>query len=227
VLKTLLRKAVKRSYIAANPASNVALPDPQNERDRILTAEEWTRLYAEAANHLKPILLVAYRLGMRYSEVVGLTWDRVDLHRCLITLRAIDTKTKHPRQVPMTADVLAAIRELHKVRYIGQDQVFLRDGEPITSIKTAFQNALRRASITDFRFHDFRHCATTNLRRAGVDNTTAMAIIGHRSPQMWKRYNTIDATDLRAAAAKVNTLITLAAEHAIDRASETLANAAR
>jgi len=36
-----------------------------------------------------------------------------------------------------------------------------------------------------------------------------MAIIGHQSPQMWKRYNTIESSDLRAAAAKMNTLITL------------------
>jgi len=39
-----------------------------------------------------------------------------------------------------------------------------------------------------------------------------MAIIGHKSPQMWRRYNTIDAADLRAAAAKINTLITLASK---------------
>ena len=52
------------------------------------------RLYSEAADHLKPILLVAYRLGMRYSEIVQLTWDRVDRERGLITLRSIDTKTK-------------------------------------------------------------------------------------------------------------------------------------
>jgi hypothetical protein len=42
----------------------------------------------------------------------------------------------------MTADVLAALKELHKVRYLGQDRVFL---EPITSIKTALENAKSRA----------------------------------------------------------------------------------
>jgi hypothetical protein len=53
------------------------------------------------------------------------------------------------------------------------------------------------------RFHDMHHCAATALRRAGVDNTTAMAIIGQRR---------CDATDLRAAAAKLNTPITLSTE---------------
>jgi integrase len=113
-----------------------------------LTDEEWTPLYAAAADHIRPVLLVAYRLGMRYSEIVRLTWDRVDWERRLLTLRAIDTKTKRPRQVPMTADVLAALKHLHKVRYIGQDRVFLRNGEPVNSIKTGFRNAKRRAGIT-------------------------------------------------------------------------------
>jgi integrase len=73
----------------------------------------------------------------------------------------------------MTADVLTALKELHKVRYLGQDRVFLRGGKPITSIKTAL--VISR----------MRHCAATALRRAGVDNTTAMAILGHRSERMW------------------------------------------
>ena len=223
VLKVMLNKALQRDLLMVNPACKVSMPNPQNERDRILSEDEWKRLYDEAAPHLKPILLVAYRLGMRYSEIVNLTWDRVDRERGLITLRAIDTKTKQLRQVPMTADVLAVLKDLHKVRYLGQDRVFLRDGESVTSVKTAFENAKDRAGIANFRFHDMRHCAATALRRAGVDNTTAMAIIGHKSPQMWRRYNTIDATDLRAAASKVNTLITLEAK----RAEEAAANQAK
>lgn len=214
VLKAMLNKAMKRGLLTSNPASRVSLPNPHNERDRILTVEEWTALYAEATDHLKPILLTGYRLGLRLGEILALTWDRVDREKGLLTLRAIDTKTKQPRKVPMTADLLITFRELHKaqkVRYIGQDigqdRVFLRDGEPIADIRTAFANAAARAKVRDFRFHDLRHCAATNLRRSGVDNTTAMSIIGHKSERMWKRYNTIDDADLKAAAAKLNTFV--------------------
>lgn len=214
VLKAMLNKAVKRDVLTVNPASRVSLPNPQNERDRILKDEEWTRLYAEAADHLKPILLTGFRLGMRLGEILTLTWDRVDRERGLLTLRAMDTKTKQPRRVPMTADLLATFRGLHRVRYLGQDRVFLRDGKPIADIRTAFANAKERAKVKDFRFHDLRHCAATALRRSGVDNTTAMTIIGHKSERMWKRYNTIDEADLKAAAAKLNTLITLKQEEA-------------
>jgi len=221
VLKALLNKAIKRDYLAVNPASKVSLPNPKNERDRILTDDEWTRLYNAAGKHLRPVLLSAYRLGLRLGEILSLTWDRVDRERGLITLRATDTKTKQPRRVPMTADLLATFKQLYKVRYLGQDRVFLREGKLMTDIRTAFKNAKERAGITDFRFHDLRHCAATALRWAGVDNTTAMSIIGHKSEKMWRRYNTIDETDLKAAAAKLNTVITLAQEQSTAAAANT------
>jgi integrase len=64
--------------------------------------DEWERLHYAAADHLKPVLLVAYHLGPRLSEILRLTWDRVDLSRGFIKLRGVDTKTGEPRLVPMT-----------------------------------------------------------------------------------------------------------------------------
>ncbi|NGZ59722.1 MAG: hypothetical protein CV081_04355 [Nitrospira sp. LK265] len=63
---------------------------------------------------------------------------------------------------------------------------------------------LRNAGITDLRFHDLRHCAPTNFRRAGVDTETAMKIVGHKSEEMWKRHNSIEEKDLTQAAQKVH-----------------------
>lgn len=208
-LKHMLNKAVKRDLLAVNVASKVTMPDPNNERDRVLTPEEWSRLYAEAASHLKPVLQVAYCLGFRYGEIVNLTWDRVDLKGGFIALRVQDTKNKKPRKVPLTPALTALLRDLYKVRYLGQDRVFLRGGDSIQSIRTAFDKAKRRAGIKNFRFHDLRHCAATNMRRAGVDVTTAMEIVGHKSVQMFRRYNTIEERDLKTAAARINTYLTL------------------
>lgn len=214
ILKQMLYQAVKRGLLLTNPASRVTMPDPHNERDRVLTPDEWTRLCAEAAPHLKPILKVAYHLGLRYGEIVRLTWDRVDLKRGIITLTAKDTKARRPRKVPLTPELTEVFRDLYKVRYLGQDRVFLRNGESIQSVRTAFENAKDRAKIANLRFHDLRHCAATNMRRAGVDVMTAMAIIGHRSEKMYKRYNTIDEADLKQAASRINTYITLAHQEA-------------
>ena len=174
ILKHCLNVARRKRLLTTNPATLVPIPSANNERDRILTAEEWKRLYDAAASHLKFILLVAYHLGQRLGEILNLTWDWADLHRGIITLRAVDTKTNKPRQVPMTPQVKATLIELSKVRDIAHKHVFVYQRNPVREVKTAFRTACRKAGIENFRFHDLRHCAATNLRRAGVDTTTAM-----------------------------------------------------
>lgn len=215
ILKHCLNVARRKRLLTTNPATLVPIPYANNERDRVLTAEEWERLYEAAASHLKPILLTAYHLGQRLGEILNLTWDRVDLHRGIITLRGVDTKTNKPRQVPMTPQVKGNLIELSKVRDIAHKHVFVYQRNPVCEVKTAFKTACKKAGIEDLRFHDLRHCAATNLRRAGVDTTTAMQIIGHKSPLMWKRYNSVVESDLLVAANKLstylsNTVITLA-----------------
>ena len=206
-LKHCLNVAIRRGLLVSNPACRVPLPDPHNERDRVLTDMEWNRLYEVAAPHLQPILLLAYHLGQRLGEITDLTWDRVDLQRGFIALRSVDTKTKKPRQVPITPAVRAALAALAKVRRLDTNRVFLYEGPPVKSIKRAFKTAKRLAGVEDFRFHDLRHCAATNLRRAGVDTATAMKIVGHKSEKMWKRYNAIEESDLTRAASRLNTYL--------------------
>ena len=164
-------------------------------------------MYEAAKPHLKPVLLLAYQLGQRFGEIVNLTWDRVELQRGFIALRGIDTKTKKPRRVPLTPDVKGALQNLNKVRRLDTNHVFLYDGTPVKGIKRAFRTALKEAGIRGFRFHDLKHCAATNLRRAGVDTATAMQIVGHKSDKMWKRYNAIEESDLINAAKKLNTYL--------------------
>jgi integrase len=210
-LKHCLNVAIRRGLLQSNPASKVPIPNPENERDRVLSDEEWSKLYQAAKPHLRPVLLTAYQLGQRFSEIVGLTWDRVDIKRGFITLRSLDTKTKTARQVPMTPDVKMTLQRLAKVRTLttatteaAPRHVFTYEGKPLQRVSRSFKTALKDAGISDFRFHDLRHCASTNLRRAGVDTATAMKIVGHKSEKMWKRYNAIEERDLTQAAQKVH-----------------------
>ena len=82
--------------------------------------------------------------------------------------------------------------------------VFTYKGRPLQRVSRSFKTALLKGGITNFRFYDLRHCASTNLRRAGVDTATVMKIVGHKSEKMWKRYNAIEERDLTHAAQKVH-----------------------
>ena len=84
------------------------------------------------------------------------------------------------------------------------------NGKSVQSIKTAFNAACRRANIVGFRFHDFRHTAVTNMRRAGIDHLTIMRITGHKTLEVFKGYNSFLEGNLREAANRFNTYLTLA-----------------
>jgi integrase len=208
MVKHMLSVAERKDLVQTNVAKKVPMPDPQNERDRVLTNEEWERFYEAASPHIKPILSIAYHLGMRLSEILKLTWDRVDLERGFIKLAGRDTKTGDARLVPLTPIIHGRLKELTKIRSLVTNRVFLYKGRGLGEIKTAVKTAIKRAGLHDFRFHDLRHCAATNLRRAGVDTVTAMKIIGHKSEKMHQRYNSVSEADLLLAASKLNTLIT-------------------
>lgn len=208
-----IAKSARFKLVLDNPASHVEKPDPKNERDRIASVEEWAKITATVAPHLLRFLTVAYAVGPRKGELLKLEWPDVDMRRREFTLRK--TKNGETRVVPMTLDVVDAFAELHKERRLDTPRVFLYNGKPWKNPRTAFAAACRRAGITGLRLHDLRHCAATNLRRAGVDTMTAMKIIGHKSEQMHRRYNSIKSEDLHEAAAKLqryraNTVITRA-----------------
>ena len=74
--------------------------------------------------------------------------------------------------------------------------MFSYNGETFNSFKTSFKTALRRAGIENFCFHDFRHCAVNNLRKAGNDYTTIMKASGHKTMSMFLRYNLVNEEDV-------------------------------
>lgn len=74
--------------------------------------------------------------------------------------------------------------------------MFLRDGLPFENFRRSFMTALRAVGIGDFTFGNFRHCAITNLRKAGNDYSTIMKASGHKTMAMFQRYNLVGKDDV-------------------------------
>lgn len=71
----------------------------------------------------------------------------------------------------------------------------------IKSITKAFKIACRAANIPGRIPHDLRRTAVRNLDRAGVPRSVAMAMVGHKTEAIYRRYRIVDGADLRQAAA--------------------------
>lgn len=210
ILKHMLKQAMKRDLVTRNVAALVAAPKPKNARNRVLEPDEWKRLYTAAPDWFKPVLLTGYHTGMRLEEILTLTWDRVDLDKSRIFLPGSLTKNGQERTVPITATLrreFQRLRAQHGILRI-QGLVFTKDGEKLNHTYREIQRLCEAQQITDFVFHDLRHCAVTNLADAGVDTETIMKIVGHSSVEMFLRYRTIKAEKLDDAMSRLNTLIT-------------------
>ena len=203
-LKTIIRRALLNRQIDRNPIEGVRKFKEQS-RNRTLTAEEYQRLLDVCPSHLRSILQVGYLTGMRAGEILGLKWKQVDFKTRVITLGAEDTKTEERREVPLNGDLVKILMVVPRV--IDCPYVFTYRGKPLVRTKFSFTHAVRKAGIEDFRFHDLRHCAITNLRKAGVSDNVIMSISGHKTHAMFKKYDRVDREDREAALQKVQVLI--------------------
>ena len=182
-LKHMLNKAVEWEMLEVNPAKKVRLLRENNQRIRYLTQEEIERLYSSSAIHLKPIIFTALFTGMRKSEILKLKWEDVNFTQGIIFVR--DSKNGETREIPMSDQLMQTLRSLQ----FNAPYVFAREsGKPHICIKTAFQNAVKRAKLTDFRFHDLRHTFASHLAMSGIDLIAIKELLGHKTISMTLRY---------------------------------------
>jgi len=140
-LKVIFNKAVKNGKAERNPAHGVKLLKENNERDRILSLEEYARLLAHCPCHLKQIVKVAYHTGMRQGEILTLTWGQVDLKEGFIKLRPENTKTNDGRLVPLNGELMEMFRAMpHGLPGV---PVFTYKGKSISCIKKSFVTACK------------------------------------------------------------------------------------
>ena len=198
-LKTMFSKAITDGKLDKNPVRGVKFLKEDNVRERVLSPEEWDSYKENCSPWYLPIATTAYRTAMRKSEIIYLTPSRLDLKDAYIRLKPEDTKTSKGRSIPIHPELIPVLRQLLKVRPISCERVFHREGRPITvdDIRVAHDSACRRAGITNFWFHDFRHTCINNWRKEGHDYFRIMAASGHKTISVFKRYNMVDEVELK------------------------------
>jgi site-specific recombinase XerD len=80
---------------------------------------------------------------------------------------------------------------MSRVRNIKNGYVFRnRDGGKVNSVSlgVAFRSSLEKAKITNFRFHDLRHCFATHMVQNGIDLYKISKLLGHKDLKMTQRY---------------------------------------
>jgi integrase len=164
-----------------------------------------------AVRYLQPVIAFAFVTGWRVtSEILPLEWRNVDLMAGEVRLDPGTTKNRAGRTFPITEDLRVllegqrAVADDLKQRGVICRFVFHRNGKAIKSFRKAWANACRQAGCPGRLVHDLRRTAVRNLGRAGVPQSVAMKITGHKTESVFRRYDIASPDDLRVAAERLN-----------------------
>ena len=169
------------------------------------------------AAHLQPgprlAATIAFEVAWRCkSEVLTLTWNRVDLDEGRIDLdegHSKNGRARHAYLSPGTSVMLRAQRA--RVETLQQElgriipHVFVHlekgqwQGQRLYKFDDAWQSACRKAGYAGILIHDLRRSGVRALVRSGTPESVAMKISGHESRSIFDRYNITSDQDLKDA----------------------------
>ncbi len=160
-----------------------------------LTDDEVQRL-AEAAKGNRhghrdaTMILVAYRHGLRASELTDLRWDQIEFSSATLHVRRVKQGT--PSTHPILGDELRALRRLQREQDPKSPFVFTSErGTPFTT--AGFARLVERVGVVaglGFKAHPhmLRHACGYTLANKGHDTRALQAYLGHRNIQHTVRY---------------------------------------
>ena len=185
--KGLLSKPVRVRKIQSDGSPGRAL-EPDEVARLLETAQA-----CGADLHLQ--VMMALTMGMRKSEILKLSWDRVNLGRGLITLRAQDTKIRKGRVFGISDPVLEALRRrTPKGPFVFPNR--LTPSRPQANLEKLWDECRSLAKVK-CRFHDLRHTFLTRAFKESVNPALICHYAGLSLEEAQKTYLHISAEDTR------------------------------
>lgn len=195
-------------WMHENPCLKVKKTKESRGRVRYLSKDELSRLLEACKQSKNPFLyiifLISLTTGARRSEVLGLKGQDVHCEKGLLYL--MDTKNGTNRAVQISEQIVNWLQ----ARKLQNDLLlFPSPTNPNVpyDIRSAWEAAVKRAGIQDFRFHDIRHTTASYLAIEGFSMLDIAETLGHKSMQMTKRYSHLSNEHKRKLAQNIERII--------------------
>jgi integrase len=214
----LLRRALRTFLLEQRLPVPRVEPFPENVREGFFTRAEVAALAKHLPEDLRDFLWFGFLTGWRKGEIASLRWADVDEEAKTVRLSWRKSKNSQARTMALEGELAAIIKRQSVARaeriVAGVDSpfVFVRStgrvqntrarGKPVDDITGVWRTACKAAGLEGRIFHDLRRSAARNMDRAGVSRHVAMQITGHKTESMYRRYNIVTESDIRAALAK-------------------------
>jgi type 1 fimbriae regulatory protein FimB/type 1 fimbriae regulatory protein FimE len=179
-------------------------PNTEYRQREHLTEQEVEKLIDAAKDNRwghrdSTMVLLAFRHGLRVSELVDLRWEQVDLENGILHVRRVKQGT--PATHPLTGRELRALRKLQREAGVSPFLFVSERGTPFTN--RGFQAMVERAAQAagfDMKIHPhmLRHACGYKLANEGVDTRTIQGYLGHKSIQHTVRYTELSPTRFKS-----------------------------
>ena len=199
-LKQMFRLGLRQGMVATMPY--LAMLAEHNVRKSFFELDQFQAILKHLPAEYHPLFEMAYITGWRMkSELLTRQWRHVDFGgKGWLRIDAGEAKDATAgREFQFTTWMREALERQRK--FISKVEkktgsvipwVFCRpDGVRIHTFYEPWREACKLAGIERIP-HDFRRTAVRNLERAGVPRTTAMAMIGHKTESIYRRYSIVD-----------------------------------
>jgi len=160
-----------------------------NDRIRFLTYEEQERLLAEYPEYIRPLFITLCYQGLRLSEALRLKRNHINLEAN--TLLVDQSKNGKRRVMPLherTSILLTSFPTTSSFVFTNKKCVPYADPRNLRGVHT---RACKRAGISEFTIHDWRHHWASRLVMAGASMPTLMKLGGWSSERMVLRYASV------------------------------------
>lgn len=215
-MRSLLRIAANE-WGWLNSVPVVKARQPRNKRIRWLTHDEARQLIDCLPLHLKPVVTFALATGLRRSNILDLEWSQVDMQRKMAWIHPENAKGGKAIGVALNDTACGVLRgqigKHNRWVFVHEISTTKPNGEKMPEIRKlrvdgnkAWNAALKRAGIENFRFHDLRHTWASWLVQSGVPLSALQEMGGWESIEMVRRYAHLSPNHLTQHARQIDSI---------------------
>lgn len=176
--------------------TDVNLPDPwEKSNDRRLQSGEYQKIMDKIAtlekykDSFRHLVNFALETGMRLQEMIYAKWGDLSSDRKGLYIPHYNVKTGSSRTIPLTKNARAILAELEASKNSNSDLIFWEFNGKAELASNTHRRVMKKAKITGFTFHSFRHEALSRLAETReLSLNELMSVSGHTNTRTFARY---------------------------------------
>ncbi len=202
VMRKCLETAWEWKILKDTPKIKLLKTPPQ--KFDYLSESECQMLLANTSGDLHDMILIGLNAGLRFGEIIALSWQDIDLNRKVLSVNKSiakgklgSTKSNRDRFIPMSEQLC----EMFQGRIRKNELVFCENEKPLNQIKYCklLYKACRASNLREIGWHVLRHTFASHLAQKNISIKAIQELLGHSDIKTTMRYAHLNPSELRSA----------------------------